>query len=932
MDDFAYRIEYVVKLYLTSMFLYNLIIAPIEMIVDWVFTFFYTKLHMLGAIGAIYGVSIVINFLALPLYNIADALQEKERVISKKLEYRVKRIKKAFKGDEQFMMLSEYYRQNNYHPLYTLRSSLSILIEIPFFIAAYHYLSHATYLENAAVFTWISDLSAPDRLFSFYIGSRLIKINILPIVMTLINFISGYIYTRNSTLRDKIQLYAMGIFFLVILYDSPSGLVIYWICNNIFSLVKTIILKTKHPNRNGRIIVCIFLLGLVVFLFNIRKKYSYVLLVLALVILLYPLLRKQIEKTKEDKPIIEIRGGGIEGFLPVLLVSGIGLALLCGLLLPSSAIATSPIEFSFIGNTEKPSAYVWRSLIVFSGLFVFWPFCIYKMFGTKVKKWETILLLIAFIGALTNAFVFKSNYGTIDTQFFLSDSVDLSQVSVFNIAGPIIVLLLILAIFHLLKRFGKISYIAFAILSLCIAECVIGGMKLASINNTFEEYKKNLEANGSLMHNESKNDGNIESVFHLSKSKKNVVILFLDRATGTFFPYALEQLSELKEQFKGFVYYPNTVSFSSNTSAAFPPMIAGYEYTQEKMNARSSELLVDKHNEASLMLPTLFAEAGYDITISDSPLPNYSWSGDLSAFNSLDNAKVVELNGSYRNRYMNDASIVLGDLDNITYREARNFSLLQVLPPVLRNSFNESFRTKNTIMSFEADAFINNFSTLYYLRELTAFDSFDNQYVFFGNDTTHSPIYLDSGFLKPAAKGTGAILRYSTSDDSVAMHFSTFVASLKQVGLWLDYLRDNGVYDNTRIIVVSDHGARSNLAEGFERAGFEPLLLFKDFNSNDDIVYDSTFMTNADTNFLARQNLGISGINPFTGNELKVDKADGVNVYPIYETEYNPTVIKGYSQFTLVTNGSFHVVPGDILNKDNWIPLSEWNSQNGGNR
>ena len=63
------------------MLFYNIIIAPIEMLVDWVFTFFFTKLHMLGAIGAIYGVSIAINFLALPLYNIADALQEKEKKI-----------------------------------------------------------------------------------------------------------------------------------------------------------------------------------------------------------------------------------------------------------------------------------------------------------------------------------------------------------------------------------------------------------------------------------------------------------------------------------------------------------------------------------------------------------------------------------------------------------------------------------------------------------------------------------------------------------------------------------------------------------------------------------------------------------------------------------------------------------------------------------
>ena len=66
--------------------LYNLIISPIEMIVNWVFTFFTIKFSNFGIIGAIFGVSLVINFLALPLYNIADSLQEKERKISKSLE------------------------------------------------------------------------------------------------------------------------------------------------------------------------------------------------------------------------------------------------------------------------------------------------------------------------------------------------------------------------------------------------------------------------------------------------------------------------------------------------------------------------------------------------------------------------------------------------------------------------------------------------------------------------------------------------------------------------------------------------------------------------------------------------------------------------------------------------------------------------------
>lgn len=71
--------------------LYNIIVMPIEIIVNWVFNFIRAHFASFGVIGAVCGVSLVINFLALPLYNVADSLQEKERKASKALEPRVKR-------------------------------------------------------------------------------------------------------------------------------------------------------------------------------------------------------------------------------------------------------------------------------------------------------------------------------------------------------------------------------------------------------------------------------------------------------------------------------------------------------------------------------------------------------------------------------------------------------------------------------------------------------------------------------------------------------------------------------------------------------------------------------------------------------------------------------------------------------------------------
>ena len=120
--------------------LYNAIIYPLELLIEFFFIFFDKSFDDYGL--AIVGISMVVNLLALPLYHVAETLQRKERDTRIRLAPGIDRIKAAFKGDEQYMILSTFYRQNHYHPAYALRSSVSLLIQVPFFIAAYQFLSN----------------------------------------------------------------------------------------------------------------------------------------------------------------------------------------------------------------------------------------------------------------------------------------------------------------------------------------------------------------------------------------------------------------------------------------------------------------------------------------------------------------------------------------------------------------------------------------------------------------------------------------------------------------------------------------------------------------------------------------------------------------------------------------------------------------------
>ena len=225
--------------------LYQLIIGPIQLLFGIIFSVLNKYIHIPGV--NIMLLSLVFSLIVLPLYMRADKIQEEAREDEERLGPVIKHIKQYFKGDERFMILQTYYRQNNYSPLGVLRSSVSLLLQVPFFLAAYRMLHDNIYLAGAS-FGPIKDLGSPDALLT--VGA--VTINILPFAMTAINLISAAVYANKMPLKSKFQLLAMAAVFLVLLYNSPSGMVLYWTCNNLFSLVKNIINKIISSKKKAK--------------------------------------------------------------------------------------------------------------------------------------------------------------------------------------------------------------------------------------------------------------------------------------------------------------------------------------------------------------------------------------------------------------------------------------------------------------------------------------------------------------------------------------------------------------------------------------------------------------------------------------------------------------------------------------------------------
>ena len=80
-------------------FLFDLIIKPLCLILEFIFAYFYT--HTNNITLTIFLISFLVSLACLPLYIRADILQEKEKEIQSKLAKKVNSIKKNFKGDER---------------------------------------------------------------------------------------------------------------------------------------------------------------------------------------------------------------------------------------------------------------------------------------------------------------------------------------------------------------------------------------------------------------------------------------------------------------------------------------------------------------------------------------------------------------------------------------------------------------------------------------------------------------------------------------------------------------------------------------------------------------------------------------------------------------------------------------------------------------
>lgn len=143
----------------------------------------------------------------------------------RRLQPKFTALKERYGDDRQKMSqeLMALYKKEKINPL---GGCLPILVQIPVFIALYWVLIESVEFRQAPFMFWIQDLSAKDPYY------------VLPLLMGLSMFIQQRLSPQPpDPLQAKVMMF-MPILFTVIFLNFPSGLVLYWLVNNILSIAQ----------------------------------------------------------------------------------------------------------------------------------------------------------------------------------------------------------------------------------------------------------------------------------------------------------------------------------------------------------------------------------------------------------------------------------------------------------------------------------------------------------------------------------------------------------------------------------------------------------------------------------------------------------------------------------------------------------------------
>ena len=226
----------------------------LESALKWLLNLFYSIIPNYGI--AIILLTILVRVILVPL----TIKSSKSTAKMQEIQPKIQELQNKYKNNPQKLNieLAELYKKEGANPL---SGCLPVLLQFPIFIAMYSLFSNHFDLRGASFIPgWITDLSLPEAIVSFNTIDLFIwkisAIRALPIIYLLSQLWYGkFMQQPTSAGQNQSQmnfmLYGLPIIFFFVLYDAPSGLLVYWIVANILTVIQQYLINRFIHKKNA---------------------------------------------------------------------------------------------------------------------------------------------------------------------------------------------------------------------------------------------------------------------------------------------------------------------------------------------------------------------------------------------------------------------------------------------------------------------------------------------------------------------------------------------------------------------------------------------------------------------------------------------------------------------------------------------------------
>ena len=855
-----------------------------------------------------YGISIIIlsllvNLFLLKLAKIAESKATKINALKSVCDKKIAEFKRVFKGAELQSYIRILYKQKHYHPIFALSALGGLALQVPFFIAVLCLLQEFEGIKGVS-FLWISDLSAPDNIFG---------IHLLPILMTIISLINVWIVAKDKGAR--IQGVLIALIFLVLLYQMPSALVLYWTTNMGFSLGNSLLGMqfrrfAKSPQGTD------------------AKS--------AILALIWQKLQKPhrnnfdcLDNNTQNPPsLAEGARGWVKSsksqiqsnpqlYHQISIYATLCIAFLICVFTPYQLYSTDITQFDS-SQTYATLSALFGAFLLISFIMIYALSFVPKRFGNIIAF---ILSVILFSG-IVYSFILVGDYGAMDrfilqkTPFIAFDNLDETIKQ-----GREFVLVVV----------SGILVIAFALNRLKLPlQIIFATLFIVSVINAIQIINKQTEFISTAIQSDKNKPPFADSpLFSYSKNDKNIVVLVLDAFSGSHTPYILEQFPEFKTKLDGFTLFPNTISSGNSTIQTISSLVAGQYYAGYNVNQRKDNL-IDSINEGFMQIGEHFADNGFAVGIYTA----LTWMGGgykLFKSHKFFNVDNEELFFGY---FILNNKDELRDIDMTTSAHTElplllQFGLFRFLPNIFKgriyNGGDWHFVDK---LEANIKAMLRRASTTYAFTHFGNTNSTKPTFKFFHSFITHTPysIYFKDGKCR-YGKQKSAWNDYShkvnvpkLQEGVLYQHYDAEICAISYLAHYVKWLKNVGIYDNTQIFVVSDHGNGDviNISlPNIENPNPDSLLMFKNFGAKGALRVDNRLMANYDIASIFCANLK-GGCPNVPKNILQnyPTNREIIHTIPLYWQ-----LAKHKSNEWLITKA--YKVKDNIYESKNWVDISE---------